>query len=211
MKNRILYIIVAVLAAVLLFSVSKCSQNGKRADSNLAAATDTVKYFKNKLGAVTASKQTLQLNNAQLKNYLLKKDAELAALALEFAKVHSVAKFNTVTTLPGVPIMYRDTIPCQFERTGEVKDKWYSFTYQSNQNGFRIDSLSIPNTATVITGTKRKWFLGKETLTTDITNTNPYFKVDGIIAAEMDIPAKWFRKWWVWFVAGLAGGLFMMK
>jgi hypothetical protein len=209
MKNRILYLVIAVLVVVLLFSTCQCSRNRKVADSNLAAATDTVKYYKNKLGSVTASKQTLQLDNTQLKKVLLEKDRELFQLSKEFLKLRSIAKYNTTTTLPGVPIIYRDTIPCIFERTGEVNEKWYSFIYQSNQNGFKIDSLSIPNTATVITGTKRKWFLGKETLTTDVTNTNPYVKVTSVTAAEIDIPAPWYKKWYVWFAAGIAGGMFI--
>jgi len=211
MRNRILHIIIAVLAAALLFSVGTCSFAHDKDVANMQALTDTVKHYKNKLGTVTASKQTLQLDNAQLKNVLLKKDRELFELSKEFLQLKSIAKYNTVTTLPGIPIIYHDTIPCIFERSGRLKDKWYSFTYQSNQNGFTVDSLSIPNTTTIITGTKRKWFLGKESLTTDITNTNPYVKVTGITAAEIDIPAPWYKKWWIWFAAGIAGGAFIAR
>lgn len=61
------------------------------------------------------------------------------------------------------------------------------------------------------TGTKRKWFLGKETLTTDITSDNPYLKVTEITSAEVTVPTPWYKKWYVWAAVGAAGGFFIAK
>ncbi|KGO88103.1 hypothetical protein Q765_03345 [Flavobacterium rivuli WB 3.3-2 = DSM 21788] len=206
MKDYKTYII-AALAIALLFSVQHCRYIAGNTDANLAAITDTVTHYKNKLGTTTASIKTLQLDNKQVKDLLTKKDAELAALASEFANVHSVVKYNTDTRVDTIPIPYKDTVPCIFERTGAIKKQWYSFGYRSNQKGVEIDTLSFPNTATVITGTKRKWFLGKQTLTTDITNSNPYVKVTDIRAVEITLPVPWYKKWWLWLAAGVAGSL----
>ena len=64
---------------------------------------------------------------------------------------------------------------------------------------------------TIITGSKRKWFLGKEIYTTDITNSNPHIEITQLKAAEVIIPEPWYKKWYVWFAAGLAGGIFAIK
>ena len=211
MSNKTLYLTIAALVVALFFAVAKCSREQRTGNNNAMALTDSVRYYKNRLGTTTASIKTLQLDNKQAKDLLFKKDAQLAALASEFAKVHNVVKYQSVTKFDTINVAYHDTVPCVFERAGAIKDKWYSFTYKSNQKGFTVDSLTIPNTATVITGTKRKWFLGREIRTTDITNTNPHIKVTGITAAEINIPVNWYKKWWLWLLAGAAGGFVLVK
>lgn len=207
MKTKTLYIIIAGLVLSLLFSFVNCSRERTTSNDNMAALTDTVTHYKNALGTQTASVKTLELDKKQANNLLLKKDAQLAALVKEFAKVHYVTKYVTTTRIDTISVAFTDTIPCVFERTDTIKRKWYSFTYSVNQNGLKIDSLQFKNTATVISGVKRKWFLGKETLFTEITNTNPYIKVNEIKAAEISLPTPIYKKWWVWLGMGLAGGV----
>jgi len=207
MNNKTLYLTITALVVALFFAVGRCSHGNDNYVATINALTDSVYYYKNRLGTTTASIATLQLDKKQAKDLLLKKDAELAALANEFARVHAITKYIAVTHIDTITVAYRDTVPCVFERSGEVKDKWYSFNYHSNQNGFTAANFEVPNTATIITGTKRKWFLGKETLTTDITNTNPYIKVTDIKAAEITIPAPIYKKWYVWLAVGIGAGL----
>jgi hypothetical protein len=209
--NKLFLIIAIVLGIALLFAVKKCSDVHDINVVTRGALNDTVRYYQNKLGTVTAGKNTLQLDKKQLQDLLLKKDKEMAALASEFAKVHSVTKYSTKTVYDTIAVPFKDTVPCVFVRADKVREKWYGFNYKVNQKGFVIDSLTIPNTATVITGTKRKWFLGKETVTTDITNTNPYIKVTDITSAEVILPAPWYKKWWLWAAAGAVSGFMVAK
>ena len=204
--KKLSYLIIAALVVALLFSVQRYSYHHDKDVANMAALTDSVTHYKNKLGTSTASIKTLQLDKKQIQELLIKKDRELSALAFEFSKVHSITKYTTLTKFDTIQLAYTDSVPCVFERTGTVKNQWYSFGYRSNQKGVEFDTLSIPNTATVITGTKRKWFLGKETLTTDITNSNPYISVTGITAAELTLPTPWYKKWYVWLAGGLLAG-----
>ncbi|MES2484832.1 MAG: DUF6549 family protein [Bacteroidota bacterium] len=208
MKKYIPYIIIATLAVALFLSIERCTYNKSQGDDNASALTDTVKYYTNRLGTQTASIKTLQVNKAGLKSLLLDKDV---ALAGEFAKVHTIVNTETVFKVDTITVAYNDTISHNFERSRHVLDKWYSFGYHSNQNGFKIDSLVIPNSITVITGTKRKWFLGKETITTDVTNTNPYVTVTNIKAAELSLPVPWYKKWYIWLAVGVAGGFAVAK
>lgn len=210
MRKYIPYITILVLLVLLFASMQTCSFHKSHADSNLEAITDTVKHFKNRLGTQTASINTLQLDKKQLQDLILDKDAELAILTKEFSKVNTITKYKTVTHIDTIRIAYKDTVPCVFDRTGEVKDTWYSFSYKSNQKGIQVDSLTIPNTTTAITGFKRDWIFGKQTIVTDITNSNPLIRVTEMKSVEIVVPVPWYEKWYTWLAAGLIGG-FIIK
>ena len=211
MRKHISNIIIAALLLALIFSIERCSYNKRIGDDNAAALTDTVKYYTNTLGTQTASVKTLQVDKAGLNTLLLDKDKELAALASEFAKLNNVVKADTELRIDTITVTYNDALRYNFERSGCVLDKWYSFGYSSNQNGFKIDSLKVPNSITIITGSKRKWFLGEETITTDVTNTNPYVTITNVKAAEITLPAPWYKKWYVWLAVGAVGGFAAAK
>lgn len=206
MRKYIPYIVILVLLVLLLASMQTCSFHKSNADSNLEAITDTVKHFKNKLGTQTASINTLLLDKEQLEVLVLNKDAELAKLAKEFSKINTITKYKTVMQIDTIRIVYKDSVPCVFERSGEVKKDWYSFSYKSDQKRIQIDSLTIPNTTTAITGFKRNWFLGKQTAFTDVTNSNPYIKVTEMKSVTITVPEPWYKKWYVWLGVGLIGG-----
>lgn len=211
MKTRTKNIIIAALVVALLFSTATCTTIKSTAYENERALTDTLRYYTNALGVQTVSIRTLQADKTQLKQLVLNKDKALATLAKGFSKVHSVTKYNTVTVVDTINVRYIDTVPCTFQREGVVKNAWYGFKYRSDQNGISIDSLTLPNTAIVITGTKRKWFLGKETLVTEVTNTNPYLRTTQLTAAEIPQPVPVYKKWYLWLAVGIAGGFVLAK
>ena len=209
MKNYVYWVVIATLATALLFSLQQCSYTKSQNYSVTKSLTDTLSHFTNVLGLQTASITTLKADKKTLNNLILSKDAQLAKLSKEFAELKSITKYNTITAFDTITIAYTDTIACEFKRSGVINKPWYSFTYHSNQNALKIGTLTVPNTATIITGTKRKWFLGKEIVTTDITNSNPYIKVTEIKAAEVTVAVPWYKKWYLWLAIGTAGGALM--
>ena len=211
MKMKISYFIIGCL---LLFAVYQYYTSRKirdLANSNALALSDSIASYINKLGTKTATIKTLRIKKKQLEDLILQKDTELATLAKEFNTLNSVVKYKAITTVDTIIIKYPDTLPCNFEVNGSKINDWYRFNYKSNQYGLEIDSLKTKTETTIITGTKRKWFLGKEICTTDITNSNPHIEITQLKAAEVIIPQPWYKKWYVWFAAGLAGGIFAIK
>lgn len=211
MKKYIPYIIIIVLTVALLLSVQRCHRVESVSLKNMQAWNDTLTTFKNRVGTITASMKTLQVDKSTLKSMVLERDKKLLAYANEFAEVHTVVQTNTVTKIDTVFVVYTEPVPYGFERSGSVNDDWYSFDYASDENGLRLSNLAIPDTVTMITGVKRKWFLGKETLTTDVTHVNPHVTVTGIKAVEVVLPTPWYKKWYVWLAAGAIGGAFIVK
>lgn len=210
MRKYLYPAMILMLIIALLLSLERCQFIKQDATENSLALTDTVTYYTNRLGTQTASIKTLQLEQQELQCIILAKDKKLAALAKKFIQIQNVVQYEQVTILDTIAIVYTDTVPCAFSKSGNITSKWYNLNYKSNNKGFTIDSLTLPNQATVITGFKRKWFLGKETLTTDVTNSNPYITVTNLKAINVVVPTPWYKKWYVWLGAGIAGG-FLLK
>lgn len=209
MKKSIPYIIIAIMA---LLWFQQYNNIQKQTLSNTEALNDTIKYYKNTLGTVTASKKTLQVINKRQALELLNNDNEIKKLTLEFSKVNNIVKIESVTNIPEIKIPFQKPISnINFEKKGKIKEKHYSFNYYFNKSEFILDSLNILNKTTVITGFKRKWFLGKQTLITDVTNSNPYITVTDIKATEVIIPEPWYKKWYVWLATGFIGSIFFTK
>lgn len=211
MKKLIYPAIIIVLLTLLFVSVRECRRSVTLAGQNYNALTDTVQYYTNSLGQQSASKRTLQFDKSQLREIILKKDKELHALSKEFSKIRTVVKFQAVTEFDTIRIAYTDSIPCTFDRKGSIADDWYKFNYTSDQSGIQIDSFKTWTSANIITGTKRKWLLGEQTLKTDIMLSNPHMTVTNVAAVEVVVPSPWYRKWYVWAAIGAVGGFVIAK
>lgn len=201
-RNLVFLIFIALLA------YQSCSHinAGKLNEANTKVLIDSVGYFKNRIGTQTATIHMLQLDKEQLQDLVLNKDVELAKLTAAFSKINTIVKYKTVMQIDTIRISYKDSVPYIFERSGELKKDWYSFTYKSDQKGIQIDSLKTWTSTTALTGFKRKWFLGKQTAVIDITNSNPHIIITEIKAAEIAVPQPWYKKWYVWLALGMCGG-----
>lgn len=209
MKNKTPWAIALIL---LVFGIYQCDRRKQEAgiyNSNLKVERESVKFFRNSNNKLTASNGVLQLEKNYLKNEVVKKDAEISAMVKEFASIKSVIKIQDRIIVDSIEVPYEVPVPHIFERIGKLNNDWYAFSYKSNEKGFEIDSLVIPNETNIVTGTKRKWFFGAETLTTDVTNTNPYIKVQDIQSSEVIIKVPWYKKWYVWLAAGAVTGILL--
>lgn len=200
-----------IVAFILCLSavIFSLRQSLTKAENNYGALNDSVAVFKNKIGGQTSTVATLQLDNAIFRKAILQKDAKLKTLSAEFARLKSVVKTTTNIKLDTIRIAYTDSVPLNFNRSGILKEKWYSLNYTSDANGVLFTQLEIPDTTVIITGTKRSWFLGREKVVTDVTHANPFVKVSAVQSAEINVPTPWYKKWFVWLAAGVAGGMLL--
>lgn len=149
----------------------------------------------------------------QYKTVTTKKEAVKSAkipdtIVKKFTEIKTVTRYVDRIKIDTITIRYKDTVPCVFERSGTINEKEYSLTYQSDQNGLNLSNLEIKDSLLVVTGTKRKWFLGKETNTIDISHSNKYIKSDSILHIEVVKKKKFYEttlfKFGVGFVLGVA-------
>jgi hypothetical protein len=194
LKIEIIKRLALIFAVIMLLSTTftKC-ENEKKQIANVNALNSQLKAYKLKNGKLAWSAETLTYTKAQLENLVLEKDSKLKELAKKFSNVKSTTKEITTTKIDSIIVRYKDTIPCVFERSGFIKEKWYQLNYDLNQKQLSIKNVTIPDSVMIVTGEKRKWLFGKTTNTIDISHSNPFMQVQGIQHIETSENKKWYE------------------
>lgn len=201
-----------IIIIILILLLNRQCKETERVTDFYNNEKQTVKVYKNKIGTLTATVTATELTNKQLNDLLLKKNDTLKKLASEFNKIRYVTKIKELVRVDSVRVPFEVEIPCEFERKGVYDtDKYFNFNYALNQSGLSLSDISVPNEQTIITGLKRKWIFGKQTLHTDITNSNPYLQTKEVQTIVVPIQVEWYNNKWFWFGAGVAGGVFISK
>ena len=191
-KQRFLIILLGLICLVITSSLfSKC-ESEKVQLANINALNKENTFYKLKNGQLVTSVEVLSYDKAQLKNSIVLKDKRIKELIDKFNKIKSVTRYITVTKFDTIELRYKDTVPCVFDRQDKISKQWYNIAYKSNQKGISITELSIPDSVIVVSGIKRKWFLGKQTQTADITHSNPFVETKQIQHIEVVTPKKWY-------------------
>ncbi len=150
------------------------------------------------------------------KTVTTKKEAVQAAsipdtIVKKFTEIKTVTRYVDRIKIDTITIKYKDTITCVFERSGAINEKEYSLTYQSNQNGLNLYNMQLHDSLLIVTGTKRKWFLGKETNTIDVSHTNKYISSDQMQHIEVVPKKEWYDTTLFKFGAGFILGVAVTK
>lgn len=180
-KNWYWVLIVAILCSII--NVMRINKNANK--------KDTPQYK-----TVTTKKEAIKY--ASVPDTVVKK----------FTEIKTVTRYIDKIKIDTIKINYKDTVKCDFERYGQLKTKEYSFDYSSNNKGLKLSNFIIKDSLLIVTGTKKKWFLGKETNTIDISHSNKYIKSDSVIHIEVEKKKKFYEttlfKFGVGFVLGVA-------
>ena len=163
---------------------------------NRCANDKIVKHDTQEYKTVTTKKEAIQVAN--IPDTIVKK----------FTEIKTVTRYVDRIKIDSIKVHYKDTVPCVFDRSGAINEKEYSFTYQTDQKGFKVYNMQLHDSLLIVTGTKRKWFLGKETNTIYISHTNKYISSDQVQHIEVK-PKKEFYdstlfKFGIGFILGVA-------
>lgn len=200
-----------LLAVFILFLISqlyaKC-ENENQAYATIKALRSENEIYRLKNGQLVYSAKVATLSENQLKENLSKVEKELLN---KFSKPKTFTKYITNTKFDTITITYKDSVPCKFERDGALFTKEYNLAYKSNQKGITITELAIPDSVLIATGYKRKWFLGKKTLTMDITHSNKFVQSDQVQHFEIQEKKKFYQTDLFKIGIGLIGGYLIAK
>lgn len=207
-----IYITLLVIVCLILFSqlFSKC-EDEKIQLANIEALNSEAKVYKLKNGQLVTSVENLLYTNSQLKKSILMKDKKVKELTDKFSKVKSITKYVTNTKFDTIKLVYKDSIPCEFEVVDSVLKEWYHIGYKSNQKGIEITDLIISDSIIIVTGEKRKWFWGKRTNVTDLTHANPFVETESVQHIEVVQPTKWYDSTLFKVGIGFIGGILILK
>jgi len=210
-KIRYLNVLILGLITALFLSIYQCSNNKKLITSQSVALLDTTNHFKNELESITATKRVLELEKKDLNELLYSKDKSLNILRKEFSEVKTIIQAQTITKIDTVSAPFEVRIPFEFERNGKHQKEWFQFDYNVNQSGLLFKDFTISNKQISITGFKRKWFLGKQTYVTDITNTNPYINIVEVQTVQVVVPKRFYDTRLFNIGVGFIGGMLVTR
>lgn len=185
-------IAIVILAVALLFSWKSCKNNLDLKNSAIASLNDSTKHYRNKLGTITAEKNILEVSNKDFKKIVAQMGSNYEKLSSEFSRIKHMTVIKQEVRIDTVPVPFEVPVPFDFERKGNYDSEWLKFNYLTNQNGNTFSDFIIPNEQTVLNGFKRKWFLGRQTLKTDVTNTNPYIVTTDVQTIEVVVPKRFY-------------------
>lgn len=203
--KSIKWIAVAVIVALSILYYLKI-QETKVQKQNVEALEGELKISRLKNGTLVTSASTLQYEKEQLEKYIEKQDKSYQLLADKFSKVKGSVKTITETVIDSIPVPYEVIVSEPFFRMGNVVTKEYSFGYTVDNSKFVLKDFTVPDSLSIITGTKRKWFLGKETHTADVINTNKYVKIKNVEHIEFKQPKKFYETTAFKLGVGFLGG-----
>lgn len=185
-----------VIACFFLFR--QCEANKVLVANNNALTTEKT-TFKNQIGTLTTRVSTLQLTQKELRQQM---SDTVAKLAKRFHKIETVTGAKFQAKIDTAKVTFKEPIPCRFVREGSERKEWYSFKYRIDENQFKIRDLVVPAKVFVITGTQRKWFLGRQTLVTEISFDNPNILILDATSIKTVVKPKWYDSKLFTFAAG---------
>jgi len=128
-----------------------------------------------------------------------------------FTKIKTITKFVEKIKVDTIKITYKDTIESYFEINGGIDTKEYSFDYKSTEKGLKLYNVNFNDSITLITGTKRKWFLGKQTNTIDIIHSNKYVNSGEVKHIEVQPKKKFYETTLFKIAVGFGAGVIIAK
>lgn len=204
-----------LFALIVFLSMWNCNNNLnkdlKRQKDNVVALNKENVTYRTKNGDLVISVNTLQYDKKQLIDLVFSKDEKLNEMRKKFSSVKTIIKYNTETKFDTILVSYKDSIPCNFNKTDSIKTKWYKFNYNSNQKGVVINDFTTYDSIKHVFGTKRKWLFGKETQTMDLSHSNPNVKDYNIQQIEVPENKSFVEKYYIKEILSFALGVWIAK
>ena len=193
-------VIFALLALVCFLVIKGCDQsnNIKRFKTNAAVLKEDLSFTKSKLGQEIAGKSALEVTLKELKEGYWIKDDSLTDITSRFKKVQSATIIETVVEIDSIEIPYQTPGKEYFKREWSKITPHFAITGVSTNAYTRIDSLTLLNTQRLVIGTEKGFF--NNTLSVQVTNSNPYITTKELLTQSVNIPNKRFG---VGFFAGI--------
>lgn len=202
--------LIGIIVFLLCLSYVQC-ENNKTALATIEAQNSEISTYKLTNGQLVTSQKVATMTEKQLKEQVASKDKELKEIIKKFSDVKYVTKYVTKTKFDTFTLAYTDSIPCNFQKTDAIFTDWYSLAYKSNQHGVEVYDMVIPDSVTIVTGYKRKWFLGSKTLVVDIKHDNPFVNPEYIQQIEVKEKKKWYQTDLFKVGIGFIGGIIITR
>lgn len=214
MKTHTIYLLAIVLILIAFGIREGCNQrDADKLISDISEYKTEATTYKTKLGLEISTNKALALETqSQMKSMLAANNDTIKQWLKKFKEIKSGVVIKEETIIREVPVPFDKVIPCDFKpfKVNKITDHFKFYTTVSN-TGFVIDSLKIPNTATVVIGERKDGLFKKKKLVVDVNNSNPYIVTTNISGNVYDPEKKWYQRTWFKVTSGAVGGFVVYK
>lgn len=205
-----------ILVVIVLACLGKCADNRQANKS----ALDIINYkteaqeYKTKLGLKINTNVALPISTQEQIKSLLASNDTLKQWMSKFKEIKGGIVVKETTIVREVQVPFDRPIPCDFKpfTANKISRDFLFYTTVAN-TGLTIDSLKIPNTATILIGERRVGLFKddgfmklKSKLVVDVNNTNPYIQTSNISGYTYEPKKKWYERPVVNFSIGIGLG-----
>jgi hypothetical protein len=195
------YVAILFLLIVCMVQCKTGLATASRQENNNKVSADSIKYFKNRIGTLTASVGTYKMTAEEFANQVALKDKQLAQLTKEFHTVSQVDKFTAQANIDSINVPFKqpiaftdnDTLKNNFSRSGSLNKDWLTANYHFNNKGFTLSNLQATIGITTITGFKKSWFLGRNIATTDVTSNVQGVTIIDLKSTTIVVPKRFYE------------------
>lgn len=207
MSKDLKYIL--VIAIVLFISIVREGCNTRNSNLLLDSVqnySDSAQFYKTENGTHIAYNQSLLLENKEQLQSLFAKNDTMRELLDKYKNIKNVTIIKeTIVIRDSIP--YGIDIPCDFNPFTVKRDSiHYNFTGTIGKSFFRIDSLMIPNTQSIIVGEKKLGFLKGKEHRVEIVNSNPLIMTSNVGSYVVEEKKKWYETRAFSFLIGFGFG-----
>lgn len=201
--------IIAVLVVVGLLRQCSDQHDNDKLFHEANTYKDSAKHYLGLHNSDIAYNKSLKLETtSQLKSILSKYDT-LAQAMKKFKDISSVTIIKEKLVLSD-PVKVPVQIPCDFTPIRVVRDsaKIFRFVGTISPNYFKIDSLIVPNTISIITG-RKKTGLFKSELRAEVLNSNSMMKSSNVGSFIVKEEKKFYQRKWPYVIASVIAGAYL--
>jgi len=188
--NRIA--IFALLALVCFLLVKNCerAKDVERFKTNAAVLREDLSFTKSKLGQEIAGKSALEVTLKELKKGYWIKDDSLTDITRKFKKIQSATIIKTVVKIDSFKIPYKNPANEYFNQSWSKETPLFAISGISTNSFMQINTLRLFNTQRLVIGTEKGFF--NNTLSVQVTNSNPHITTKELLTQSVTIPNKRF-------------------
>jgi hypothetical protein len=168
---------------------------------------DTIRYYKNKDNSTSAQIKLLEADKKSLSKVLAAKDKSLSDLLKSGSTQATV--FSTVTRYDTVTQVKVDTVNTKPSFVDSTSNRWITLRIELKNDSLR-KSITLRDSISVSFKRVSQGFLKKKKSVVEVTNHNPYVKVDKL--RSFNVKEKESKSlFWVGIGVGAAGSLLLLK
>lgn len=206
MRQWLYWVGAALLASLVIIYCSSPTKKELREEVQLFYdLQDSIKYFKNKDKSTSAQINLLEADKKNLTRVLAQKDKRLLELIKSGSTQATV--FSTVTKYDTVTKVKVDTVNAKPYFKDVTKNRWIDLQIEL-KNDSLLKSVTVRDSLSVSFKRVSNGFLKKKKSVVEVTNHNPYVKVNNLQSFSVK-ERKTNKLFWVG--VGVAGGLILFK